>query len=230
MINLENFEFDRIINEDIELYNWLKCMITKGVAIITNVRESENQVRVLANRIAFIRRTHYGEEFIVKAKEGTSNVAYLSDHLQMHTDLPYYDYAPGVNLLHCLVQSQSKGAQNLLTDGFYIAQKMSEHHNKDFQILSKILVNWFDIGEENNIPFHSIHRAPVICLDLEGNIVRINHSIPQRDSFFSVSVNEAQLWYKALKKFVDLIHKEASELKIKEGKYKFTNCVNFHVN
>lgn len=38
----------------------------------------------------------FREEFHVTAKPNTSNVAYLSGHLQMHTDLPYYEYTPGV--------------------------------------------------------------------------------------------------------------------------------------
>ena len=38
------------------------------------------------------------ETFEVIAKPGTSNVAYLSGPLQLHTDLPYYEYKPGVSI------------------------------------------------------------------------------------------------------------------------------------
>jgi gamma-butyrobetaine dioxygenase len=34
---------------------------------------------------------------MVKHQPGTSNLAYTSGNLQMHTDLPYYDYKPGVS-------------------------------------------------------------------------------------------------------------------------------------
>jgi hypothetical protein len=37
------------------------------------------------------------EEYMVKHQPGTSNLAYTSGNLQMHTDLPYYDYKPGVS-------------------------------------------------------------------------------------------------------------------------------------
>ncbi|XP_070493633.1 gamma-butyrobetaine dioxygenase-like [Chironomus tepperi] len=214
---LQYFDYQKVIKDDMELYKWLHSMITHGIAIITDVPETESEVRVLSNRVAFIRRTHYGEEFIVKAKEGTSNVAYLSENLQMHTDLPYYDYAPGANLLHCLVQAKSEGAENLLTDGFYIAEKMRNEYPEEFEILTKVLVNWSDIGQEDNIHFHSLYRAPMICLDYDGNIERINHSIPQRDSFFTTPLKNVKLWYKALALFVDLIYNEAVEMKTKEG-------------
>lgn len=35
--------------------------------------------------------------FQVKAKYNPSNLAYTSDGLPLHTDLPYYDYVPGVS-------------------------------------------------------------------------------------------------------------------------------------
>lgn len=215
---LQYFDFKKIIESDQELHDWLECLTVNGVAMIENTPQTESEARKIANRVGFIRKTHYGEEFIVKAKEDTSNVAYLSAPLQIHTDLPYYDFAPGVNLLHCLVQSKSNGAQNQLCDGFYVAKVMEEKFPEEFKSLSSVLVNWFDIGqEETGPPFHSIYRAPMFCLDYENKIERVNHSIPQRDSFFSVPLQEVRGWYKALKLFVDLIHQESVEFKTVEG-------------
>jgi gamma-butyrobetaine dioxygenase len=37
------------------------------------------------------------EEYMVKHQPGTSNLAYTSGNLQIHTDLPYYNYKPGVS-------------------------------------------------------------------------------------------------------------------------------------
>lgn len=104
----------------------------------------------------------FREEYEVKAAENVSNVAYLSAHLQMHTDLPYYEYKPGVNMLHCLVQSKSKGGENLISDGFHVAKIMQREFPEYYKVLSQTLVNWNDLGKEHNSPFHSIYRAPVI--------------------------------------------------------------------
>ena len=104
----------------------------------------------------------YREEFSVKAKPGTTNVAYLSANLQLHTDLPYYNYKPGVNLLHCLIQTASKGGSNQLTDALAVAEWLNADHNHAYQTLVQTVVDWNDIGEEDGNHFHSIHRAPVI--------------------------------------------------------------------
>lgn len=98
----------------------------------------------------------------MQAKPDTSNVAYLSTPLQMHTDLPYYGYKPGVNLLHCLTQSKSSGGENLLTDGFLVAERMRLDWEKYYEILTTTLVDWCDIGEENGQKFYCVHRSPII--------------------------------------------------------------------
>lgn len=136
-------------------------MTVNGIALIKNTPQTEQEARKIVNRVGFIKKTHYGEEFIVKAKEGTSNVAYLSAPLQLHTDLPYYEYKPGSNLLHCLVQSKSFGAKNTIVDGFYVADYMKLNYPNYYKILTSILVNWSDIGQEDGKSFHSIYRAPM---------------------------------------------------------------------
>ncbi|XP_058815777.1 gamma-butyrobetaine dioxygenase-like [Topomyia yanbarensis] len=214
---LQHFEFQDVINSDEALEHWIEALIKYGVVMIKNAPLTEWECRKLADRVGFIRKTHYGEEFIVKAKEGTSNVAYLSTPLQIHTDLPYYDYKPGCNLLHCLVQSQSQGGQNLIADAFYVADLIRKKYPQEFKLLSEILVNWTDVGEDEGGQFHSIYRAPVVCIGRDGNLERINHSVPQRDSFFNVPLSSIEPWYRAMALFVKLIHREAVEFKTAPG-------------
>lgn len=69
---------------------------------------------------------------------------------------------PGVNLLHCLVQSKSNGGQNLITDGFYVAEKMRREFPHLFATLASVKVNWCDTGNEGGKPYNYQLRAPVI--------------------------------------------------------------------
>lgn len=50
----------------------------------------------------------------------------------------------------------------MLTDGFYVAEKLRAENKEAFDILSTTEVNWFDIGIESGYKFHKILRAPVI--------------------------------------------------------------------
>lgn len=54
-------------------------------------------------------------------------------------------------------------------------------------------------------------------MDFEGNVNRIRHSVPQRDSFFTTDIEKVDEWYAALKIFVDLLYEEAVYFKMEPG-------------
>ncbi|XP_065341216.1 gamma-butyrobetaine dioxygenase-like [Cloeon dipterum] len=200
----KRFNFSAVMSTDGDLLQWLLELEMRGVAILEGADGDENTVRKLAERVAFIRRTHYGEEFNVKSKSDPSNVAYTEQALQLHTDLPYYEYKPGVNMLHCLVQAQGEGGENQLVDSLRVAMQLKQNNPEAYKALTTVPVDWSDRGEEDGRPFQSLHRAPVICEDAEGNVVRVNYSQPQRDSYFSVPLEQVDGWYVALKEFTRL--------------------------
>lgn len=57
----------------------------------------------------------------------------------------------------------------------------------------------------------------MFSLDRDQNYSRINHSIPQRDSHFSVPLDEVIPWYEAYRRFVSLAHKDAYAFKTDPG-------------
>lgn len=59
----------------------------------------------------------------------------------------------------------------------------------------------------------------LISLDYDGNVTRLNHSIPQRDTFFSIDIEEVNEWYTALRVFIDLLYEEAVYFKTEPGSY-----------
>lgn len=69
---------------------------------------------------------------------------------------------PSVNLLHYFVQTKSNGGANLITDAFYVAEKMRREYPKYFKTLTSVKVNWRDIGNERGNPYHYHFRSPVI--------------------------------------------------------------------
>ncbi|EDV99781.1 gamma-butyrobetaine dioxygenase [Drosophila grimshawi] len=213
----QRFDYEQVMSEDAAVQHWLQALAVYGVALLHSAPLDEGVVRHLAERVGFIRRTTYGEEFIVQAKPGAQNYAYLSLPLPLHTDLPYYEYKPSVNILHCVVQTKSHGGSNLLVDAFHIADRLRRDHPLDFERLTQTIVDWNDIGGENGCEFHNIWRAPVICLDAAGEYTRINHSVPQRDSHFNVPLDQVLPWYESYARFVKLAHMDAHSFKTQPG-------------
>lgn len=144
------------------LYEWLETLSRYGVAMIKNAPLDERQCRRMCDRVGFIRETHYGKEYAVRADPNAKNIAYTSEPLQFHTDLPYYDYVPGVTLLHCISQTNSPGAFNSLADGFYVAERLKLENPKAFECLTTTLVNWCDYGDSAGVKFEKIYRNPLI--------------------------------------------------------------------
>lgn len=210
-------EYNDLLNSNEALYNWLYKLSVYGVALIQNTPDSETAVDVIVDKIGFTKRTHYGVKFVVRNVPNTSNVAYLSSNLQMHTDLPYYEYCPGANLLHCLVQTESKGGENLLSDCHFTAEFMKENHPEQYRLLTETEVEWRDVGTEDGNEFFKLYRAPVICLDRHGEIIRINFSIPQRGSHFPGPIELVKPWYEAHSMFLALNKKFAARFKTKAG-------------
>lgn len=210
-------DYNEVINSDHALYEWLYNLSVYGVALIQNTPDSETAIDAVVKTIGFTKQTHYGVKFIVQNVANTSNVAYLSSNLQMHTDLPYYEYCPGVNLLHCLVQTKSEGGENLLSDCHFVADYMKKYHLEEYKLLTEVDIEWSDIGIEHGNEFYKLYRSPVICLDKNNEIIRINFSVPQRGSYIPTDLDTAVLWYKAHGLFLELNHQFSAKFKTKPG-------------
>lgn len=144
------------------LRGYLDTLARRGVALLKNAASTEDQARKLANRVGFIRKTHYGEEYLVRAVPNATNYAYTSNPLQLHTDLPYYEYNPGLTMLHCIQQSKSAGAFNLLVDGFYVAERLKRESPSMFECLTQTMINWSDYVDGDDDKFQKIYRMPSI--------------------------------------------------------------------
>ncbi|XP_046963775.1 gamma-butyrobetaine dioxygenase [Vanessa cardui] len=210
-------DYNEILNSDDALYNWLLQFSIYGVSLIENTPDSETALDSIVAKVGFNKKTHYGEKFVVQHVVNTSNVAYLSNNLQMHTDLPYYEYCPGVNLLHCLVQTLSKGGENLLSDCHYTVAYMKENHPEEYKILTETEVEWSDVGCENGNEFFKLYRSPVICLDRNGEVIRINFSVPQRGAHFPGPIEKVKPWYRAHTLFYELNKNFSAKFKTKAG-------------
>lgn len=66
----------------------------------------------------------------------------------------------------------------------------------------------------------------------QGRISRINLSQPQRDPQFSVSLQQANQWYKAMNVFLNIAHNPDNmiEIKMKEGIHTIIYCDCFKIS
>ncbi|KAL5238412.1 hypothetical protein ACI65C_005822 [Semiaphis heraclei] len=214
-----SFKYDDVVKSDETLLKWLETLAVYGISMIKSCGLEQNRVKELAERVAFLKKTQYGETFKVEVNSDATNLAYRSTYLQLHTDLPYYEYTPGVILLHCIVQPESSGGESEVTDGLSVCDRLKEIDVDCYKTLTKVPVRWIDRGHDAGYNFHNVYVSPVICEDSYGNVKRINFSEHHRDSKFPVSVDKVHIWYDAIEKFVNIAYNEKiiSTFKMKPG-------------
>ena len=88
---------------------WIKALLVEGVALITDMPDSDDGLTEAARLIGHVRPTFFGEYFDVKTHINPTNLAYTAKALELHTDTPAEDMAPGVQFLHCRANSVKGG-------------------------------------------------------------------------------------------------------------------------
>lgn len=144
---------------------WIEALLVEGVAIITDMPDSDAGLTDLAQVIGTIRPTFFGTYFDVKTHINPTNTAYTAAALELHTDTPAEEHAPGIQFLHCRANSV-EGGRNLFGDGVAVANDFRSRDPEGFKLLSEI-----------DIPFYCEHdsydmrsRQRVIELDAHGEV------------------------------------------------------------
>jgi gamma-butyrobetaine hydroxylase len=151
-----------------ELSGWLAAVDELGFAILRDGPASPGTVLEVAERFGFVRETNYGRAFDVRATVSPANLAFTSLGLPAHTDNPYRDPTPSLQLLHC-ISSSAVGGDSYLVDGFRVAGDLL---GDDFALLARHPIRFAYRDERVELE----HSAAVLELDPAGDLraVRFN--------------------------------------------------------
>lgn len=118
------------------LIDWLDDIRRDGVAFLRGVPQEPGMVCRIVSLFGYVRETNYGRLFDVRAEEKPTNMAFTGVGLGVHTDNPYRDPVPTLQLLHCL-QSDADGGDSLAVDGFEAARRLQEAAPDDYALLAR---------------------------------------------------------------------------------------------
>jgi gamma-butyrobetaine dioxygenase len=159
-------------NDAAETARVLEAVADLGFALLRSVPPHSGQVLEVAETFGFIRETNYGRYFDVRIEDAPNNLAFTNAAITPHTDNPYRDPVPTLQLLHCL-NNNCQGGDSGLVDGFHAAALLRTEDPAAFDVLTRTMV-----------PFHFADantelRAdrPLIGTDPRGRIreVRFNN-------------------------------------------------------
>ena len=94
--------------------------VATGFTLLRGVTAEPGTVLRVAETFGFVRETNYGRLFDVRVVADPANLAFTSRAIPPHTDNPYRDPVPTLQLLHCL-RDADLGGDTGLVDGFAAA-------------------------------------------------------------------------------------------------------------
>ena len=112
-----------------------------GFVVIKNIPTTKNYIVEFANSIGSVRRTNFGEYFDVKSKPNPNDLAYTSLALAPHTDNPYRNPVPCIQLLHCII-SKVSGGLSTLVDCYTVTEDLKTDNLDFYNILSEVKVKF----------------------------------------------------------------------------------------
>jgi gamma-butyrobetaine dioxygenase len=170
--DIGSHDYNRVCVDDSARAAWLGDVERYGFALLCNVPAAEEKVFDVVKLFGFVRETNYGRLFNVRAEEMPSNLAYTPVPLSVHTDNPYRDPCPTLQLLHCLIQAD-EGGETALVDGFHAALRLREVNPAAFELLTGNEILFSYQGEGAIVET----RCPIITLDTKGapKRIRINN-------------------------------------------------------
>jgi gamma-butyrobetaine dioxygenase len=113
----------------------LDAVATLGIAVLRGVDPEPDMVLRVAETFGYVRETNYGRLFDVRVVADPANLAFTSREIAPHTDNPYRDPVPTLQLLHCL-RSAGIGGDSGLVDGFAAAAELRRADPASFAVLT----------------------------------------------------------------------------------------------
>jgi gamma-butyrobetaine dioxygenase len=200
-------DYDEVCSDSGRLKSWLQDAAVLGFSLLRNVPIVEKKIFDVVDLFGFVRDTNYGKLFEVRTVENASNLAYTPLPLSVHTDNPYRDPCPSLQLLHCLKQSE-QGGFTALSDGFHAAGRLRQELPDAFDLLTTHEVSFHYESEDAVLD----NRDRIISLNSDGSIRKIrinNRSIAPLQLPFDVVPD----YYVALASFRSILESEEAQFR-----------------
>jgi gamma-butyrobetaine dioxygenase len=196
----------RYSDDSVERLRVLRGLERLGLALIEGAPSAPATVLEIVATFGYVRETNYGKLFDVRIEPDASNLAFTGLAITPHTDNPYRDPAPTMQLLHCLANSVD-GGESGLVDGFMAASMLRDEDPPSFDVLAKTPVEfaWSDDR-------HSLRATrPLIELDELDRVrsVRFNNRSMQA---LQLEYQQVVQFYAAYRRFAEILARPEMEL------------------
>jgi [2-(trimethylamino)ethyl]phosphonate dioxygenase len=200
--------FEACLADDRALRDVLDRVVQRGIAFLVGAGSEPGTVERLVARFGYVRETNYGRLFDVREEIAATHLAYTPVGLDLHTDNPYRDPVPTLQVLH-VIEAAADGGESQFTDGFAHAAALRAAAPARFDVLAATPVEFAYVGPSGE---RYAARVPIIETSAAGEVVGVclNHR-----SLCSPPPEAAEPWYEAYLDFYQRLHAPAARLERK---------------
>ncbi|WP_445678759.1 2-trimethylaminoethylphosphonate dioxygenase [Radicibacter daui] len=159
----------------------------------------------------YVRETNYGRHFDVRTEVNPTNLAYTGLGLQAHTDNPYRDPVPTLQVLYCL-ENSAEGGENMVVDGFRAAECLRDENPQGFDLLTRYCAR-FDYAGSSGVALSA--RRPMIELAPDGELRGIRFNNRSAAAITDVPYEHMADYYAAYRRLGEIIDDPAMEVSFK---------------
>jgi gamma-butyrobetaine dioxygenase len=188
--------------------DWLAKLARYGFAKLEAGPVEDRALFKVVDLFGHVRETNYGRHFEVRTKVNPTNLAFTGLGLQAHTDNPYRDPVPTVQVLYCL-ESSAAGGENMVVDGFRAAERLGEENPEWFDMLVSYCARFEYAGEEG-VVLRS--RRPMIELAPDGELIAMRFNNRSFAAVTDVPFDKMETYYAAYRRLGEIIDDPAMEV------------------
>ncbi|MDP9138948.1 MAG: gamma-butyrobetaine dioxygenase [Pseudomonadota bacterium] len=203
--------WSRAASDRAALGQWLSAIRRFGFAVMTGLPKESGHVCSVAGLFGYVRETNYGRWFDVRAEVNPTNLAYTNLGLQAHTDNPYRDPVPTLQLLACL-ENTVDGGESVVVDGFAVAARLERENPRHFEVLSRIPAR-FEFAGSQGVRLRA--KRPIIELGPDGELLAVRFNNRSLAPVTDAAFDDMADFYAAYRRFAELIEDAAMAVTFK---------------
>lgn len=193
------------------LRQWLTAVRSFGFAVMDGLPAESGALCSVADLFGYIREINYGRWFEVRAEVNPNNLAYTNLGLQAHTDNPYRDPVPTLQILAC-IENTVEGGESSVVDGFAVAAALQAENSNGFRLLSSYPAR-FEYAGSSGVRLQS--KRPMIELGPDGELICVRFNNRSLAPTIDVPFAEMNAYYATYRRFAELIEDPAFEVTFK---------------
>jgi gamma-butyrobetaine dioxygenase len=197
----------RTLDSDEVRLRSVETFLAHGLVIIRNLPTDPECILGVARRFGYVRETNFGRIFEVYSRPGSNDLAYRPVPLGPHTDNPYREPVPGIQLLHCLV-NETTGGWSTLVDSLSVAEALQEEDPEGLQLLASTPVRFRFIDANEELT----ERRPIVQRDAGGRMTGVHYS-PRLDYLPLLDAGTTRRFQRARRRLSELFADPRFELR-----------------